>query len=171
MDPLWWVLSWRKPDKASHGASQPTDERVFRPGKVPDEIILGRYLGGSRVSRRSIDRADPDWVHGRGHDPRAAQLRQKTVLIIGCGSVGGWNSCPVGTGGDRPPCLGRSGYLEMAEHRQARSGWGSRRGRQKQLRLPNSCAWTSPISMSLDTGRMRIRCFANIVSRLSRRVS
>ncbi len=41
------------------------------------------------MSRSPIDRADPDWVHGRGHDPRAAQLRQKTVLIIGCGSVGG----------------------------------------------------------------------------------
>ncbi|OCK09691.1 UBA/THIF-type NAD/FAD binding protein [Thalassospira sp. KO164] len=77
-----------KPNKASHGAANPLT-KGFRPGKVPDEIILGRYLGGSRVSRRSIDRADPDWVHGRGHDPRAAQLRQKTVLIIGCGSVGG----------------------------------------------------------------------------------
>lgn len=77
-----------KPDKASHGEANPLT-KGFRPGKVPDEIILGRYLGGSRVSRRSIDRADPDWVHGRGHDPRAAQLRQKTVLIIGCGSVGG----------------------------------------------------------------------------------
>jgi len=77
-----------KPDKASHGAANPLT-KGFRPRKVPDEIILGRYLGGSRVSRRSIDRADPDWVHGRGHDPRAARLRQKTILIIGCGSVGG----------------------------------------------------------------------------------
>ena len=77
-----------KPDKSFHGAANPLT-KGFRPGKVPNEIMLGRYLGGSRVSRRSIDRADPDWVHGRGHDPRAAQLRQKTVLIIGCGSVGG----------------------------------------------------------------------------------
>ncbi len=77
-----------KPAKVSYGPAQPLT-KGFRPGKVPDQIILGRYLGGSRVSRRSIDRADPDWVHGRGHDPRTAQLRQKSVVIIGCGSVGG----------------------------------------------------------------------------------
>lgn len=77
-----------KPGKSAHGATDPLT-KGFRPGMVPDQIALERYLGSSRVSRRCVERADPDWVHGRGHDPRAVRLRNKTVAIIGCGSVGG----------------------------------------------------------------------------------
>lgn len=76
------------PEKNRHGPADPVT-KGFRPGSVPDRILAARYLGASKVSRRTVERADPDWIHGRGHDPRAAQLRQKTVAIVGCGSVGG----------------------------------------------------------------------------------
>lgn len=76
------------PWKAPFGPADPLT-KGFRPGSVPDRVLAARYFGGAKVSRRIVERADPDWVHGRGHDPRAAQLRQKTVAIVGCGSVGG----------------------------------------------------------------------------------
>jgi len=78
----------RPPDRSRHGAHNPLT-KGFRPGTVPASILLQRYLGGSNIMRRSIDRADPAWIHGRGQDPRAAQLRRKTVAVIGCGSIGG----------------------------------------------------------------------------------
>lgn len=78
----------RPPDRARHGAHNQLT-KGFRPGAVPESILLQRYLGGSNIMRRSIDRADPAWIHGRGQDPRAAQLRGKTVAVIGCGSIGG----------------------------------------------------------------------------------
>lgn len=61
----------------------------FRPGRVPEKIQTHRFLGGSTVVRRSIDRADAPWVHGRGEDPRALRLMNRTAAIVGCGSVGG----------------------------------------------------------------------------------
>ncbi|MEQ1864441.1 MAG: ThiF family adenylyltransferase [Micropepsaceae bacterium] len=60
----------------------------FRPGAVPTQILATRYFGESSVSRRSLERADAAWIHGRGQDPQAADLRGKTVAVFGCGSLG-----------------------------------------------------------------------------------
>jgi hypothetical protein len=76
------------PKKATYGATDPLT-KGFRSGSIPPVVLEARYLGGSKVSRRIVERADAEWVHGRGHDPRAALLRQKTVAVFGCGSVGG----------------------------------------------------------------------------------
>lgn len=78
----------RPPKPSRHGARDLLS-KGFRPGAVPELILLQRYLGGSNTMRRSIDRADPAWIHGRGQDPRASQLREMTVAVIGCGSIGG----------------------------------------------------------------------------------
>lgn len=77
-----------KPAGQKHG---PRDPLVvgFRPGKIPPGIVLTRYFGGGTLARGSVERADAAWIHGRGQDPRHAALRRATVIIIGCGSVGG----------------------------------------------------------------------------------
>jgi molybdopterin/thiamine biosynthesis adenylyltransferase len=76
------------PPRAKHGARDPLT-KGFRPGLVPDATLLARYFGGTAILRRSMERADSAWIHGRGQDPRAVQLGDKCVVVIGCGSVGG----------------------------------------------------------------------------------
>ena len=60
----------------------------FRPGHTPKPVLLNRYFGAGSVIRSSVQRADTNWVHGRGRDPRTAQLLDSTVVVVGCGSVG-----------------------------------------------------------------------------------
>lgn len=76
-----------EPPAPRHGARDPL-LKGFRPSTIPEALLFTRYLGSTALVRRSIERADPDWIHGRGQDSRTAQLREKTVAVIGCGSVG-----------------------------------------------------------------------------------
>jgi hypothetical protein len=71
----------------THGARLPLT-RGFRPGMISHDLLSTRYLGGAKLTRASIIRADAAWIHGRGTDPRAQKLRGRTVVIVGCGSVG-----------------------------------------------------------------------------------
>jgi molybdopterin/thiamine biosynthesis adenylyltransferase len=75
------------PVAPKHGARDPL-LKGYRPGTVPEDILMARYFGGGKLMRRPVERADAEWVHGRGQDPRSAVLRQATVIVIGCGSVG-----------------------------------------------------------------------------------
>jgi sulfur-carrier protein adenylyltransferase/sulfurtransferase len=75
------------PAAPKHGARHPLT-KGFRPGAVPDALLLARYFGGAKLLRRPLERADASWVHGRGKDRRFARLRGKRVAVIGCGSVG-----------------------------------------------------------------------------------
>jgi hypothetical protein len=75
------------PAAEKYGARNPLT-KGFRPGAVPDAILLTRYFGGSRVIRRPVERVDAAWIHGRGQDTRAARLRTMRVAVIGCGSIG-----------------------------------------------------------------------------------
>ncbi|MBW3098814.1 ThiF family adenylyltransferase [Pseudohoeflea coraliihabitans] len=59
----------------------------FRPGNVPPELRLNRFLGG-QTAKRPVERADPSWVHGRDQDPDAGSLRERIVVCVGCGSLG-----------------------------------------------------------------------------------
>ena len=38
--------------------------------------------------RSVVERADAAWVHGRGKNTRLARLREKTIAVLGCGSLG-----------------------------------------------------------------------------------
>ena len=71
----------------------------FRPGRTPKPVLLNRYFGAGPVVRSSVQRADANWVHGRGGDPRAAQLLNSTVVVVGCGSVGAPVACTLAQGG------------------------------------------------------------------------
>jgi hypothetical protein len=60
----------------------------FRPGKAPRPLLVSRLYHGGTALKSEVERADPTWVHGRGHDPRFERLRSATVAVLGCGSVG-----------------------------------------------------------------------------------
>ena len=60
----------------------------FRPGHTPEPLLHGRFFGALPVIRTLVQRADADWVHGRGKDTRTCRLLGATVVVIGCGSVG-----------------------------------------------------------------------------------
>ena len=73
-----------------HDLYGPADRigKGFRPGAIPEKILVPRYLGQSILARAPVERADHGWVHGRGHDERSSRLQNKRVAVIGCGSVG-----------------------------------------------------------------------------------
>ena len=71
----------------------------FRPGRTPKPVLLNRYFGAGPVVRSSVQRADANWVHGRGRDPRTVQLLGSTVVVVGCGSVGAPVACTLAQGG------------------------------------------------------------------------
>lgn len=63
----------------------------FRPGKVPENLLLKRgahIIRSTSVSRCKVVHADHHWIHSRGGDGR--DLSHKRVLLIGCGSLGGY---------------------------------------------------------------------------------
>ena len=65
-------------------------ESGFRRGKIPGQVLYGRYLsGGSSAVKSSVQRADHSWIHGRDRDPKQERLRSARVAVVGCGSLGG----------------------------------------------------------------------------------
>ena len=84
----------------SHPRSAPEPlSKGFRPGRTPKSVLLNRYFGAGSVIRSSVQRADANWVHGRGRDPRTAQLLDSTVVVVGCGSVGAPVACTLAEAG------------------------------------------------------------------------
>lgn len=55
---------------------------------VPKHIFNSRYFGALSPRKSSVDRIDPEWIHGRCQDQRFSILRGSTVAILGCGSIG-----------------------------------------------------------------------------------
>ena len=73
--------------------------RGFRPGRTPKSVLVNRYFGTGTVVRSSVQRADANWVHGRGTDPRTEKLLNSTVVVVGCGSVGAPVACMLAQAG------------------------------------------------------------------------
>ena len=82
----------------SRSAAEPLS-KGFRPGRTPKPVLLNRYFGAGPVIRSSVQRADANWVHGRGRDPRTAKLLDSTVVVVGCGSVGAPIACTLAQAG------------------------------------------------------------------------
>lgn len=88
--------------KRRKGRPRAPDEPLsigFRPGHTPEPLLLGRFFGALPVIRTLVQRADPDWVHGRGKDARTCRLLDATVVVIGCGSVGAPVACALAQAG------------------------------------------------------------------------
>ena len=63
----------------------------FRLGKIPNTILWNsqkKRIGKSEISRCKVSRVDHRWIHSRGGDGRL--LMDKSVLLIGCGALGGY---------------------------------------------------------------------------------
>ena len=71
----------------------------FQPGRTPKPVLLNRYFGAGPVIRSSVQRADANWVHGRGRDFRTVKLLDSNVLVVGCGSVGAPVACTLAQAG------------------------------------------------------------------------
>ncbi|MFC3692513.1 ThiF family adenylyltransferase [Chenggangzhangella methanolivorans] len=88
--------------KRRNGRPRAPDEPLsvgFRPHHTPQPLLLRRFFGALPVMRTHVHRADADWVHGRGQDPRTRCLLGATVVIIGCGSVGAPVACALAQAG------------------------------------------------------------------------
>lgn len=59
----------------------------FRNGKMRSDVLLQRYCSVP-LKGAMVQRCDPPWVHGRGHNPDTGTLMQKTVVMVGTGSLG-----------------------------------------------------------------------------------
>lgn len=77
-----------RPNRSQSGRVQQPLTKGFRDGAMPPEVAFARTYSATPVIRSNVERADAQWVHGRGKDPRTAMLLLKTVTLIGCGSVG-----------------------------------------------------------------------------------
>lgn len=88
--------------KRRKGRPRAPDEPLsvgFRPRHTPERVMLGRFFGAEPIVRTLVQRADADWVHGRGQDPRTGRLLGATVVLVGCGSVGAPVACAVAQAG------------------------------------------------------------------------
>lgn len=61
--------------------------RGFRDGRLPCNLFVRRY-GRQACTKRTVQRVDPDWVHTRGGGKDIENIRTRSVVIIGCGSLG-----------------------------------------------------------------------------------
>lgn len=61
----------------------------FRAHRMPRELLRLRKFSGASVARANVKRADAAWIHGRDNDPRFKTMRDSTITILGCGSLGG----------------------------------------------------------------------------------
>lgn len=63
----------------------------FRLGTVPPELLYRRVRDEIRskpIVRTPVERVDHQWIHTRGGD--GSDLSKKSMVVIGCGSLGGY---------------------------------------------------------------------------------
>lgn len=72
------------------GISVKDAARGFRPSKPRPPALVATSFQSKPAVRRSVQRADYAWVHGRGRNAQVHTLRDKKVAIVGCGALGGF---------------------------------------------------------------------------------
>jgi molybdopterin/thiamine biosynthesis adenylyltransferase len=63
----------------------------FRAGRASTDLVLKtarQVIASASIRREAVTRADHRWIHSRGGDGR--DLSKKSILLIGCGSLGGY---------------------------------------------------------------------------------
>lgn len=76
-----------RPRRARGGAEHPLT-KGFRHRPLPAGIAAERMFSATPLLRSTVQRADAEWIHGRGADARTAGLLRRRVVIVGCGSLG-----------------------------------------------------------------------------------
>ncbi|MCF5933778.1 ThiF family adenylyltransferase, partial [Xanthomonas perforans] len=72
------------------GISIKDASKGFRPSKPRPPALVAASFHARPAVRRSVQRADYAWVHGRGKNADIEVLRGKRVAIVGCGALGGF---------------------------------------------------------------------------------
>ena len=72
------------------GISVKEAAKGFRPSKPRPPALIAATFHAKPAVRRSVQRADYAWVHGRGKNSDIEALRGKRVAIVGCGALGGF---------------------------------------------------------------------------------
>lgn len=72
------------------GISVKDAAKGFRPSRPRPPNLIAASFHAKPAVRRSVQRADYGWVHGRGRNADIDVLRGKKVAIIGCGALGGF---------------------------------------------------------------------------------
>ncbi len=72
------------------GISAKQAAKGFRPSRPRPPALVAASFHARPAVRRSVQRADYAWVHGRGKNADIEALRGKRVAIVGCGAVGGF---------------------------------------------------------------------------------
>jgi hypothetical protein len=63
-------------------------EKGFRPGRIHGEVAQARTFGATTVGAGEVFRVDHGRIHTRGGEADHASLAEKSVMVIGCGSLG-----------------------------------------------------------------------------------
>ncbi|WP_176341744.1 ThiF family adenylyltransferase [Xanthomonas hortorum] len=72
------------------GISAKGAAKGFRPSRPRPPALIAASFYAKPAVRRSVQRADYSWVHGRGRNADIEALRGKRVTIVGCGALGGF---------------------------------------------------------------------------------
>jgi hypothetical protein len=72
------------------GISAKRAAKGFRPSRPRPPALIAASFHARPAERRSVQRADYAWVHGRGRNADIETLRGKRVAIVGCGALGGF---------------------------------------------------------------------------------
>lgn len=79
------------PSRSGRPALYPNREWLiqgFRPHRVQKRIASHRFTNRARIARRTVERCDATWIHGRDANPDLVELRTARVALVGCGSLG-----------------------------------------------------------------------------------
>lgn len=72
------------------GISAKEAAKGFRPSRPRPAALVASSFHCKHAVRRSVQRADYAWVHGRGKNADIERLRSKKVAVVGCGALGGF---------------------------------------------------------------------------------
>lgn len=73
----------------SHRRNSVRTRRKGNPAKAEPSVILAEVLRGTLIRHR-VERVDPHLIHGRDNNPELEVLLASKVIILGCGSLGGY---------------------------------------------------------------------------------
>ena len=66
---------------------KPSNTKLKSKGKK--QAIKASLVDNGQPKFFEVKRVDHSWLHGRDHDAQSQSLKHKTVVLVGCGSVGG----------------------------------------------------------------------------------
>jgi molybdopterin/thiamine biosynthesis adenylyltransferase len=87
--PALAMMRLNEPKSVSIGGKNRTTRfDGYRRDKMSDQVLASKYFTASKSDKGMVQRIDPEWIHSRGGNGSSASLLDKSVTLIGCGSLG-----------------------------------------------------------------------------------